>query len=547
MSPNHTYLHTGDYTVTLTVTDNQGGTNTSSRQIHVTNTPPSASFTASTDGLNVTVDGSASSDPDGSIASYDWNWGDGSAHDSGVSPSHTYAGSGTDTITLTVTDTDGGTATIQHDVHPSVNQPPVASFTDSEAGLKASYDGSASHDTDGGTISSYAWDFGDGGQSSAASPNHTYSAPGDYTVALTVTDNQGGKDTSSRQIHVTNTAPNAAFTLSTNGLNVSADGTASNDPDGTIASYDWNWGDGSAHSAGATPAHTYAVGTYTVTLTVTDNAGGAASVQHPVTVSNPAPTLIASDDFGRTVSNGWGTADQGGAWTVTGTQSNFKVAAGVGTIAAPKAGSGPTINLNAVSTTQADVRLMFSPQQIANGGGSFFSVIGRQVPGAGQYTANLNLKANGALALTLLRIDAAGQAAITGTVTVSGLTVAAGDKIDVRFEATGTSPTTVMAKVWRDGTAEPATWQASGTDSAPAMQAPGSVGVINYLSATSTVFPVAATVDSVRVYDATTTANAAANQQVAPLALAGAKVVHKSRVPLPAGRMSPPFAVRRGL
>ena len=111
-----------------------------------------------------------------------------------------------------------------------------------------------------------------------------------------------------------------------------------------------------------------------MTLTVTDNAGATASVQHAVTVSNPAPTLIASDDFGRTATNGWGNADQGGAWTVTGNKANFKVGSGVGTITLPNPGSGPSVNLNSVSTTNADSRVVFSPQSVpSNGSGSYFS------------------------------------------------------------------------------------------------------------------------------------------------------------------------------
>ena len=206
-SPNHTYGATGDYTVTLTVTDNQGATNVASRSIHVTNSAPTAAFTTSTNGVTVSVNAAGSSDPDGTIASYDWNWGDGSAHSTGAAPSHVYA-TGTYTITLTVTDNAGGTGTVTHQVTPAANQAPHAVYTDTEAGLKASFDATGSSDPDG-TIASYAWDFGDGGTSTAVKPNHTYNAAGDYTVALTVTDNQGSTDVSSRSIHVTNSAPNA--------------------------------------------------------------------------------------------------------------------------------------------------------------------------------------------------------------------------------------------------------------------------------------------------------------------------------------------------
>ena len=75
------------------------------------NQDPVAAFTATASDLQVSVDGSASSDPDGSIASYSWNWGDGTAAGTGATATHTYTSAGSYTITLTVTDNGGATAT----------------------------------------------------------------------------------------------------------------------------------------------------------------------------------------------------------------------------------------------------------------------------------------------------------------------------------------------------------------------------------------------------------------------------------------------------
>jgi PKD repeat protein len=83
-----------------------------------------------------------------------------------------------------------------------------------------------------------------------------------------------------------NTAPTAAFTAGCTGLSCSFDGRSSSDPDGSVASYAWNFGDGTTGS-GATPQHAFgSAGTYTVTLTVKDDGGAAsAPVSHSVTVS----------------------------------------------------------------------------------------------------------------------------------------------------------------------------------------------------------------------------------------------------------------------
>jgi PKD repeat protein len=79
------------------------------------NTPPVASFTHSEAGLTTTVDGSASSDSDGTIVSYAWTFGEGGAA-SGVVIEHTYLAAGTYTVTLTVTDDDGATGSTSQSV-----------------------------------------------------------------------------------------------------------------------------------------------------------------------------------------------------------------------------------------------------------------------------------------------------------------------------------------------------------------------------------------------------------------------------------------------
>ncbi|MFF5204391.1 S8 family serine peptidase [Streptosporangium sp. NPDC000396] len=170
------------------------------------------------------------------------------------------------------------------------NQPPTASFTESCTQLACNFNGSASSDPDG-TIASYAWDFGDGSTGTGATASHTYGAAGVYTVRLTVTDDKGATGSTSKQVTVgtsTNQPPRANFTQTCTRVlfwrYCNFNGSASSDPDGTIASYAWEFGDGTT-GTGATIVHFYnTAGAKTVKLTVTDDKGATGSVTKTVTV-----------------------------------------------------------------------------------------------------------------------------------------------------------------------------------------------------------------------------------------------------------------------
>lgn len=136
-----------------------------------------------------------------------------------------------------------------------------------------------------GEIQSWLWNFGDNSTSSEQNPSHSYTAKGTYTVSLTVVDNSKGSASSELDITVTdpsgpNESPVASFnledTLYLTGVDVLFTN-SSDDSDGTINSYLWDFGDGN-RSEEENPAHSYGeVGVYSVELSVTDNLGAAST------------------------------------------------------------------------------------------------------------------------------------------------------------------------------------------------------------------------------------------------------------------------------
>ncbi|MFI9813873.1 S8 family serine peptidase [Saccharothrix variisporea] len=156
---------------------------------------------------------------------------------------------------------------------------PKAAFTAtcSSTTPSCAFDASASSDPDG-TISSYAWEFGDGTTGTGVKPAHTYGTAGAYTAKLTVTDNSGKTATTSRRVQAGPQPPTASFTVYCYQARCDFDATASSDPDGDIATYTWTFGDGTT-GTGVKPQHVYPsrTATYTAQLVVTDRTGGKGS------------------------------------------------------------------------------------------------------------------------------------------------------------------------------------------------------------------------------------------------------------------------------
>lgn len=289
-----------------------------------------------------------------------------------------------------------------------------------------------------------------------------------------------------------NLPPVASFTAAPAALTVAFDGRGSTDPDGTIAAYNWNFGDGTT-GTGPTVTRTYAVGgTFPVTLTVIDDDGAAANTAQNITVTAPVPDLLAADDFTRTVANGFGTANVGGAWTVASSAANYGVSGGLGRITTPSAGSSRSATLGAVSARDAEVRVDLLIDKAPVGNGSYASVVLRKV-GTTEYRLRVRLAAT-ATYREIMRVVNGAETVLVSQA-VSGFRYTASTPVHLRFRAVGSGTTTLQGRVWFGAEAEPTTWQIQTTDATAALQSPGSVGVHHYLSGSATNAPIVMSVD----------------------------------------------------
>jgi PKD repeat protein len=289
--------------------------------------------------------------------------------------------------------------------------------------------------------------------------------------------------------------PVASFTASCSQWTCAFDASAARSDNGSITSYGWDFGDGST-GTGRTTSHAYAGdGTYSVRLTVIDSSNQTASTTQQVSVANTTPPgTIASDGFLRTVSDGWGAADVGGAWTLASTASNYAVSAGSATMTVPAAGATRSATLGSVSAGDIDQTVQASLSTLPSAGSTYVYLIARQTAGNTDYRARVRIGADGSVRLAIAGRSGTTTDTILGTESVvSGLTLAPGSALEVRLQAVGSSPTTLQAKVWAASGTEPGTWQKSVTDSATAQQSPGAIGLAVTVSSSNTAVPLTAT------------------------------------------------------
>ncbi|MGQ0628209.1 MAG: PKD domain-containing protein [Phycisphaerales bacterium] len=253
------------------------------------------------------LNGSASTDPDGTIVNYRWSEGAATLADGATASANVALAPGLHTILLTVTDNQGAMAndTLLVDVNarPTANAGPdqVVTDVDSSGAENVTLSGVASADSDG-TITGFAWTEGTP-IASGASPTVALTT-GTHTLTLTVTDNDGctHADTVNVKINQRPTAHAGAdqtLTDSDNGGTelVTLDGTLSADSDGTIAAASWSIL-GSPIASGLTPTVNLSVGTHIVVLTVTDSDGatGVDSVLITIDAGEPGCAVDFNND-----------------------------------------------------------------------------------------------------------------------------------------------------------------------------------------------------------------------------------------------------------
>lgn len=289
---NHTYTKAGLYTVTLTVQDSNGNVDDGTLDLQVIDegTPPNAKINTQPAASNGTVSGSVpfsllfdastSTDQEDDIVEFEWDFdGDGNVDETGDLITHVYEEAGTYLATLIVTDAAGNqskeTLTVLAGAQGLVPKLEV-STNNGEIPLTVEFDASASTYKEG-QIVSYEYDFGDGSEIyiGGSTVTYRYNTVGTFNAKLTLVASDGTRKSVTTQIVVRPVALTACFTVNTDSgkspLFLSVDPSCSQ---GTVSSYEWNFGDGEISFDRKPPVHTYTKpGTYTVVLEVTSDGG----------------------------------------------------------------------------------------------------------------------------------------------------------------------------------------------------------------------------------------------------------------------------------
>ena len=276
----HQYTSPGVYTACLTVT-NQAGSDSTCILIDIPFQVPSPSFNfikginGQVDFLNFTM---------GTVDQFSWDFGDGNTS-SEIEPTHQYLAEGNYNVCLVASNPAGSDTICQVLVINDLLPNSAFSFSENSVGNYQFTNASS------GIIDSLTWDFGDGNISTEQNPSHQYASEGTFRVCLT-TENQNGRDTSCQTLVVQNLFPDAAFSITQEGIGLYnfEDQTEHN-----VSAWAWDFGDGNTSNE-QSPNHQFLQeGTFNVCLTASNEFGQDTTCQS-VTILNLLPLAAFSQD-----------------------------------------------------------------------------------------------------------------------------------------------------------------------------------------------------------------------------------------------------------
>jgi len=268
--------------------------------------------------------------------------------------------------------------------------------------------------------------------------------------------------------------------------------------------YSVNSGDSEAGYFAKSDSTTWGVMRYTVSEAqisgqyLRSSGGGFADSFSITDPSVPSPQTYAADTFGRRITDGWGGAETGGAYTLVGTAASFDTTGSAGTISLGT-NAMRAAHLPAVAALDADAVVRVATDKPAVGGVQIAYVVARRVSAGNEYRGRIRFTTDGRLMVIGERVVAGSMTLLGGEKRVPNLTHRAGTVYRLRMQISGTNPTTIRLKVWPDGQAEPASWLYTATDSASSLQRSGAVGLQAYLSRTASNAPVLVRFDDFRV------------------------------------------------
>ena len=313
-NPTHVYTEEGIYNVELTLSDENGLQSIDRTECTVSKSDPTKPVAEANGpyrgllGEEIKFYSEGSIDPDGVITSYIWDFGDGSS-ETLKNPSHVFGADRTYIVSLTVVNEDGNSdidyaeclvvsRPAQSQVTTPVNyQSPIAEGNGPYYGYSSEpikFNSSGSYDPDG-LITGYTWSFGDGEKSKEANPNHMYSLSGNYTVELSLEDNQGKRGVYTTFSIIETYPPTQASIIAPGhakeGEMIQFNVTILTRPEESSLTYLWRFGDGE-YSEQKNASHRYNVpGPFKISLTVTDDRGKTSSFTTDIVIEENEPPI----------------------------------------------------------------------------------------------------------------------------------------------------------------------------------------------------------------------------------------------------------------